>query len=46
MGEDEEAGGGVAGAWEGLRWRVRTAGDKDTSVSAILEDRLWKNRFS
>lgn len=46
MGEEEEAGGGGAGGWEGLRWRVRRTGDKDTSVSAILEERACKRRFT
>ena len=48
VGEEEEAGGIEAGGWEGLRWSVRRAGDKDASVSAILDDRDCgeRERFS
>ena len=36
---EEEAGGGGGAECEGLRWSWRRAGDKETSASAILEER-------
>lgn len=39
VGDDEEAGGGGGEEWEGLMWSGRRAGDKETLVSAILEEK-------
>lgn len=44
VGEEEEARGGGAGGREGPRWSGRRTGDKDASVSAIVDERDCEER--